>query len=467
MSASAFDLRDLLRWSGGAQLSGRSTAELRGVSIDTRNIAEGQLFVAVRGPNHDSHRYLAQAAEAGAAALLVEAEHFDAKGLPSELPVVGVRDTVAALGAVAAGHRARFEGPLVAITGSSGKTTTKEMCAAILGVAAPCLKTEGNLNNQFGLPLTLMRREDRHERVVVELGMNHRGEIAALAAIAMPTVAVVTNVGVAHIEFLGSQDAIGNEKGDIYASLGPDGVAVVNRDDPRACREADEKAPGAVLGFGLKDAEISAEELRFQDAGFAFRLKTPQGSADVHVAGLGDTTVINALAASAAALAAGVPLGEVATGLATYAPPRGRMAPVRLESGATVIDDSYNANPQSLRVALESLARLAATGRSVAVIGDMGELGEHAESAHRDAGAWTAELGIDSLIAFGERAPSVAEAAREAGMQPAQVHTGSDHAEVARQIRELTGPGDWVLVKGSRAMKMEKIIDALDAGEAD
>lgn len=465
MSASPFDLHDLLRWTGGAQLAGRSEARLTGVSIDTRSVQPGQLFVAIRGPNHDSHRYLAQAAEAGAAALLVESEHFDPSRLAPELPVVGVLDSVAALGAVAAAHRARFDGAVVAITGSSGKTTTKEMCAAVLSVAGPCLKTEGNLNNEFGLPLTLLRREDRHQRVVVEVGMNHRGEIAKLAAIARPTIAAVTNVGIAHIEFLGSQDEIGHEKGDLYASLGPDGVAVVNRDDPRVCSEAAAKAPGACVGFGLSDADVHASNVRFEDGGFSFTLATPEGRAPVHVAGLGDTTVINALAAAAVGVAARVPLGEIVTGLGRYEPPKGRMAQRRLESGATVIDDSYNANPQSLHAALQSLARLAEKGRSVAVVGDMGELGELAESAHQDAGKWVAELGIDFLFAFGERAGCVADAARAAGMDAAHIHTGSDHAEVGHRVREILGPEDWVLVKGSRAMKMEKIIESLEAGD--
>jgi UDP-N-acetylmuramoyl-tripeptide--D-alanyl-D-alanine ligase len=464
VSAEPFELRDVIAWTSGTQICGSASANLDGVSIDTRSIERGQLFVAVRGPNFDAHEFLPRAAKAGAAALLVERDHFRADGLAAELPVIGVEDAVKALGALASGHRARFDGPLVAITGSSGKTTTKEMCAAILGVGAPCLKTTGNLNNEFGLPLTLLRREAAHRRAVVEIGTNHPGEIATLSAIAAPTVAAITNVGVAHVEFLGSRDGIGQEKGDIYASLDADGVAVVNRDDHRVCREAQAKAPGRVIGFGMKDADVRAEGVHFDDAGgFEFRLITPAGSAPVQVAGLGDTTVINALAAAACAVAAGVPLAEIATGLERYVPPKGRMARHELKSGAVVIDDSYNANPDSLRVALESLARLAgeSRGRSIAVVGDMGELGDSAESAHRSAGAWVAELGIDFLFAFGKRADAVADAARSAGMAAEKVRAGSEHTRVAGEIRQLLTGGDWVLVKGSRAMQMEKIVSGL------
>ena len=243
-------------------------------------------------------------------------------------------------------------------------------------------------------------------------------------------------------------------------------MAVVNRDDERVRREAALRAPGRSIGFGLSKAEVSATDVRFDEAGgFEFRLITPEGEASVRVAGLGETTVINALAASAAALAADVPLEEIVTGLARYVPPLGRMVQHRLESGAIVIDDSYNANPESLRAALQSLSRLASGGRSVAVLGDMGELGESARAAHEDAGRWVAELGIDLLFAFGERASCVADAARAAGMGSADIHTGNDHAEIGRRIRKLLEPDDWVLIKGSRAMKMEKIIDSLATGD--
>jgi UDP-N-acetylmuramoyl-tripeptide--D-alanyl-D-alanine ligase len=355
---------------------------------------------------------------------------------------------------------------VVAITGSSGKTTTKEMCAAILEAAGPTLKTEGNLNNEFGLPLTLLGRESEHERLVVELGMNHRGEIARLAAVAQPDVALVTNVGVAHIEFLGSQEEIANEKGDLYASLRPGGCAVANLDDPLACAQAG-RFDGRILGYSCRDegeasADVRARGARFVEGGaFAFGLETPAGEATVQVTGLAATTVPNAAGAAAAALAAGAELEHVVDGLAAYRPPPGRMAPHPMPDGATVIDDSYNSNPVSLRSSLEALAALCGSGHGIAVVGDMGELGDTGDGAHRDAGRWASELGIGRVIAVGERAPLVVAGACEAGMDDSHARVAEGPEDASRQVREALEPGGWVLVKGSRAMKLERVVQAL------
>ncbi|HEY5656429.1 MAG TPA: UDP-N-acetylmuramoyl-tripeptide--D-alanyl-D-alanine ligase, partial [Myxococcota bacterium] len=256
-----FIAREAVEWSGGALAAGRADIQLRGVSIDTRSLEAGDLFVAIVGPHHDAHDYLEQAVGAGAAGLLVQRGRAMPSGLPSTLPVIAVDDTTRALGALAAGHRAGYTGPLVAITGSNGKTTTKEMCAAILSIAAPCLKNEGNLNNEFGLPLTLLRRDASHRSVVVEIGMNHRGEIANLAAIARPTVSAITNVGTAHIEYLGSREAIAAEKGDLIAQLDADGVAVLNADDPLVLEQgARTRARRLTFGFGA-DADVRPENV--------------------------------------------------------------------------------------------------------------------------------------------------------------------------------------------------------------
>jgi UDP-N-acetylmuramoyl-tripeptide--D-alanyl-D-alanine ligase len=458
-----FSVADVVRWSDGRLLSGSGDGELHGAVIDSRQAGPGDLFFAIVGPNHDAHRFVPQVADAGAAAVVVQKDRFD-DAAADGLAVIEVDDTTAALGAVAAGHRQRFSGPVVAITGSSGKTTTKEMCAAILRAAGPCLKTEGNLNNEFGLPLTLLRREADHRRAVVELGMNHRGEIARLAAIASPDVALVTNVGVAHIEFLGSQEEIANEKGDLYAALGQDGVAVVNLDDPFVSEQAT-RFGGRHLDYSCqREAEVCARDARFVDGGaFSFALSTPLGETRVSVSGLGATTVINATAAAAAAVAAGVAFEDVVAGLTSYRPPAGRMAPypVAGSDGAHVIDDSYNANPISMRASLEALASLAEPGAGVAVLGDMGELGDSADAAHRDTGARVAELGIGQLVVLGEHAPRVVAGARDAGMDEARARIASDPEEACRMVRERLAPRDWVLVKGSRAMKLERVVEAL------
>jgi UDP-N-acetylmuramoyl-tripeptide--D-alanyl-D-alanine ligase len=464
-----FELDDLLHWTGGRLRQGRRPPRFfSGVSIDTRTLRAGELFVAIRGEKHDAHDFLAGALAGGAAGLVVEIGRSADADLREPLPVVEVADTTRALGALAAGHRARFEGPMVAITGSSGKTTTKEMCASILSQAGPCLKTEGNLNNEFGLPLTLLRREREHCSAVVELGMNHRGEIARLAAIAKPTVALVTNVGTAHIEFLGSREEIAREKGDLFAGLGPGGVAVVNRDDPLVTAEA-ARARGKLFGYGrLTAAEVSARNVRFVEDGaphFELELETPQGSRALRVNGLGETHVINALAAAAAAMAAGADLDAVAAGLEACRPIGGRMAQRKLAGDINLIDDSYNANPQSMRAALETLARLGGRSQTAAVLGDMAELGESAPEAHRDIGRLAAELHIDFLFALGERAETLAAGAIAAGMDPTRVTAGCEHEDASRHLREVLRRDDWVLVKGSRAMKMERVVEALCAEE--
>jgi UDP-N-acetylmuramoyl-tripeptide--D-alanyl-D-alanine ligase len=442
-------------------------ALVRGASIDTRSVAPGELFVAIVGPSHDAHGFLDRAVEGGAAALVIERGR-DVPESARGIPVVAVEETTRALGEIAAGHRAGFDGPVVAITGSSGKTTTKEMCAAILSVAATCGKTAGNLNNNYGLPLTLLRRSEHDRSLVVEIGMNHRGEIKPLAAIARPTVGVITNVGTAHIEFLGSQDEIALEKGDLVASLADDGVAVLNADDPRVAAQA-ERTPAQVRLFGLgADADVRAESIQATDGrGYRFTLVAPEGRTAVEVEGLGEVTVANALAASAAALAAGASLDHVATGLARYAPVGGRLRVIELPGDVVVIDDTYNANPQSMTVALRSLAELrslaAANGaaRAVAVLGAMGELGEKAEDAHREVGRLAGELGLDVLFAIGDHAAALTDGAVEGGLEASCAHVAADHEEALSHLRVLLRGGDRVLVKGSRAMRMERVVEGL------
>ncbi|MDX1648292.1 MAG: UDP-N-acetylmuramoyl-tripeptide--D-alanyl-D-alanine ligase [Myxococcota bacterium] len=457
-----FDAATAARWTGARLARGDATRRFEAVSIDTRSLPPGSLFVAIRGPRHDAHAFLADALRAGAAGLLVEREDAVPADAPDALPVLVVEDGTRALGELATGHREGFDGPVVAITGSNGKTTTKEMCAAILGGVAPCLRNRGNLNNAYGLPLTLLERDAAHRAVVVEMGMNHRGEIAPLAAIARPDVGVLTNVGTAHIEFLGSREEIAREKGDLLAALPPDGVAVVNGDDPLACAQA-RRSPARVLRFGLgPEADVRAERVTpLGDRGHAFDLLAPPGRVPVHVAGLGETAVPNALAAAGAALAAGATLEQVAEGLARYEPAPGRMQRVTLPRNVILINDTYNANPQSVEVALRSLASLKGGSRGIAVLGDMGELGEDAVGAHRAAGALAAELGLDFLFVLGRHAKDVAEGALGAGMEPARVHVGGDHEETGAAVSRVLQGDDWVLVKGSRSMRMERVVDAV------
>jgi UDP-N-acetylmuramoyl-tripeptide--D-alanyl-D-alanine ligase len=454
-----FRARDAAAWAGATLVRGDAERVFSGVSIDTRTLRAGSLFVAIRGEHHDAHAFLASALSAGASGLLVE--RADAVPPQAELPVLVAPDGTRALGALAAGHRASFSGPVVAITGSNGKTTTKEMCAAILRELGPCLATEGNLNNQFGLPLTLLRREAEHRTLVVELGMNHRGEIAPLAAIANATVGVVTTIGTAHIEYLGSREAIAEEKGDLTAAIRADGVAVLPGDDPLGRAQAQRCRARTVLFGRGTNCEVRAVDVRAEGDGFAFRLIAREGEAALRAAGLGEPTVTNALAASAACLAAGASLAQLAAGLAKYAPAKGRMQQVKLASGALVIDDTYNANPQSMLAALASLERLRGAGRAFAVLGDMGELGAHAEAGHREVGARAGALRVDALYAFGKFAPLVREAALGAGLDAARIHLPENHDEIAHALQGTLRAGDVALVKGSRSMRMERVVEAL------
>jgi UDP-N-acetylmuramoyl-tripeptide--D-alanyl-D-alanine ligase len=450
-----FSAADAVRWTGGELVRGESESSFAGVTIDSRNVPAGSLFVAIAGARFDGHDFLDDAVRAGAAGCLVRLGH---KAPERASCAIAVEDTTRALGALAAGHRRRHAGPLVAITGSNGKTTTKEMCAAIFAVSGPCLKNEGNLNNEFGLPITLLRRGAEHKSVVVELGMNHRGEIARLAAIAQPRVGVITNAGTAHIEHLGSRENIALEKGDLVAALEADATAVLNADDPLVLAQAT-RTRARVVRFGRgEQADVRADGVSAtHDGRHRFALSAPQGKVEVSVAGLGETTVPNALAAAAAALASGVSLADVAAGLRHYSPVAGRLTPIALARGGLLIDDTYNANPQSMEVALRTLAR-GDGGRRIAVLGDMGELGEYGADAHRDAGALAAQLGIDRLYAVGSHAGEVVAAARAAGMDAASLHAGRDWEETAQRVLDGLAAGDRVLVKGSRSMKMERIV---------
>ncbi|MCS5637918.1 MAG: UDP-N-acetylmuramoyl-tripeptide--D-alanyl-D-alanine ligase [Myxococcota bacterium] len=461
----AFAAAEALAWTHGRLAQGSGETRFSGAGIDSRTIEPGQLFVAIRGEQHDAHAFVGNALERGATGIVVE-EAWLAENPPPETSIIAVDDCTAALGSLARGHRRRFPGPVVAVTGSNGKTTTKELIHSILSVSGPCLKNPGNLNNEFGLPLSLLARKDEHTRAVVELGMNHRGEIARLTAIAEPDVGIVTNVGSAHIEFLGSQEEIGREKGDLVAGMATGSVAILNRDDPRVMDQAS-RARGRVRTFGRQPgADVSAEDVRAEPEGhYAFRLVAPEGSVPIRVRGLAETTVINALAAAAGALAAEAKLEDTARGLADFRGVAGRMAERAMAGGAHLVDDTYNANPQSMRSALESLVRLTGDGRSVAILGDMGELGETSAAAHRQVGQLTAELGIDQLFVLGSHARRVAEGARAAGMEADRVHIEEGHTQLCESVQAFVRAGDWVLVKGSRAMQMERLVNILAAEE--
>jgi UDP-N-acetylmuramoyl-tripeptide--D-alanyl-D-alanine ligase len=452
------DLFEAAQATGGTASVGGHT--FVGVSTDSRAIAAGQLFVALRGDKFDGHDFAREVLAHGATAVMVD--HTWANEHGAGLPLLAVADTRFALGGLAGHWRARFDIPLIGITGSNGKTTVKEMCAAImreherrdeLDPAETVLATTGNLNNDIGLPLMLLRLHAGHRAAVIEMGMNHVGEIAYLTRLAKPTVVVVNNAQRAHLEGLGTLADVARAKGEIFEGLSDDGIAVINADDPQARLWHHQAAGRSIVTFGLdSDADVRASA---RSRGFSSEIKltAAQGSVEFELPAPGRHNVRNAVAAAAATLAAGVSLGTVAEALSRYAGIKGRLQRRPGIKGSLVIDDTYNANPDSMRAAIDVLASV--PGRRVFVMGDMGEVGEAAGQFHDEIGGYAKSQGIDKLLALGELS---AAAAHNFG-------SGGEHFKkiedlIARVHGELDADAS-VLVKGSRFMRMERVVEAI------
>jgi len=452
---SRFSLEELMKGSGGRLVSGSAAGELKGVSIDSRTLRSGEAFVAIRGHRLDGHDFCADALRKGAGALVVA----DPATVPPTraVPVILVDDTTLALQRLARFHRARFELPVVAITGSNGKTTTKELTAAVLSVRFRVLKSEGSLNNQWGVPLTLLRLAPEHEALVIEIGMSALGEIAALAAIAQPTIGVLTNIGPVHLEFLGSLEAVQKAKGELVRTIGPEGTVVLNADDPLVLALAKE-ARGRVVTFGFEaSAHVRARGVARDKSALAFTLVIGVSSAPVSLPLAGRHNVSNALAAAAVGSLFGLAPREIAEGLGRARPAAHRLT--WIDAGGTMIlDDCYNANPSSVAAALETLVEEPGV-RTIAVLGDMLELGAAAEAAHLEVGRLAARLGVERLYGFGPLSRSTVSGARAAGLLTA--HAVSDLETLIEEIRREVQPGDRILIKGSRGMKMERILERL------
>jgi UDP-N-acetylmuramoyl-tripeptide--D-alanyl-D-alanine ligase len=380
------------------------------------------------------------------------------------LPLLAVPDTLAALGNLARFHRRRFAIPLVGVTGSNGKTTTREMVACILATRGPVLRTEGNLNNEVGVPLTLLRLDAGHTAAVIEMGMSHAGEIARLAAIAEPGVGVVTNASAAHLHDLGTVEAVARAKGELYQGLPADGVAVANADDARMLARA-RKCGRRVLTFsGGADRQadvVVVAPVAQDEAGLSFALGIGTKEVPVRLSLVGAHNAVNAAAAAAATLALGCSDREIVRGLAEVRPVGRLLRMERLTSGVLLLDDCYNANPASMAAALLTLSALARGGRAAAVLGDMLELGPAEEAAHRELGALAAASGLALLATFGPRSRLSHEAALAAGLPPGQALHTEDPSTLASWARERLRPGDVLLVKGSRGMKLERLVEAL------
>ncbi len=418
-----------------------------GVSTDTRTLSAGNLFVALRGPHFDGHRYLQQAQARGAVAAAVS--QLQTGGLPQ----LQVEDTRLALGSLAAHWRSRFDLPLVAVTGSNGKTTVKEMLAAILRRCGNTLVTQGNFNNDIGVPHTLFRLGPEHAYAVVELGANHPGEIAYLTGLAQPLVALINNAGPAHLEGFGSIEGVARAKGELFASAGPQTTCVINADDTYAPVWRSLAAPRPTVSFGLEmQADVSAQ-WRGDIDGSDVQLRTPKGQAHTRLALPGRHNVMNALAAAGAACALDIDPAVIAAGLADVQPVKGRWQSLQGINGVRIIDDTYNANPASLDAGLALLA--ASDGERWLVLGGMGELGESGRHLHTDTGTAARRAGVTRLFTLGELA---ALAAQSFGPGASAYDS---HEALVTDLRAALQPGVTLLVKGSRSMQMERVVRAL------
>jgi UDP-N-acetylmuramoyl-tripeptide--D-alanyl-D-alanine ligase len=430
----------------GGRISGGNPM-FTGVSTDTRSLRAGDLFVALRGERFDGHAFLAQARSAGASAAMVDSDHQG----EFPLPVMVVDDTKRSLGELARQWRARFSPALVAVAGSNGKTTVKEMLAAILRADAgdqAVLATAGNLNNDIGLPLTLLRLRAAHRCCAIELGMNHKGEIAYLARIAAPTVALVNNAQREHLEFMNSVEEVAEENAAVYEALPGAGVAVVNADDAHAGFFRGRAGARRVVDFGLEASALVGGSYSLKALSSDLLVRTPSGSCKATLAIPGLHNVRNALAAAACAYAVGINERTIGEGLSAFRPYTGRLQVKQARGGATVIDDSYNANPDSVRAAIDVLA--SCPGPTALVLGDMGEVGAQGAEFHREVGAYAAAKKIARLYAIGDATRHAVEA----------FGAGGRHFDSVDQL--VAGiEGSSILVKGSRFMKMERVVAAL------
>jgi UDP-N-acetylmuramoyl-tripeptide--D-alanyl-D-alanine ligase len=466
-----FNGHDILKATGGIMIQGNPAGLFSGVSTDSRQITKGNLFIPLKGDRYDGHDFLATAAEGGAAGLLIRKDSVE-KHLPQDesMSIIVVEDTLRALGDVAHYWRKNFTAPVVAITGSSGKTTTKEMIADIAGLSKSVIKAQGNFNNLVGVPLTLLNLRDRHDVMILELGTNRRGEIERLTRIAEPDIGLITNIGPAHLEGLKSLDAVREEKCDLFRNMAVSKVAIINMDD-EAIRTSAHVWHGKRITFGLgRNADVSAENIRKKGRhGVSFDLRIAEIRQEIHLSATGEHNIYNALAAAATSWALEIAHPVICQGLTAFKPVSGRMEIRQLKNGVFIINDTYNANPASVREALRTLKDLRGDHASTVILGDMLELGDHACEMHEGIGGLMADTGVGTIFLRGRLSQATAAGAVKRNMSGNRIFFFETPEEVIPHLKSTLKTGDWVLVKGSRMMKMEEvvrvIIEAFGSGE--
>jgi len=450
---SIFQIAEL---AAAAVSSGDGNAPIEKISTDSRTIKRGELFVALRGENFNGHNFIESVAKTGAAGAIVD---LNWKGeILANFAVIRVEDTLRAYQNLAANYRKSLSLKVLAITGSNGKTSTKDFAAAVVAHRFRVTKTQGNFNNHVGLPRTMLEATSQDEVAVWEIGMNHPGEVAMLAKLAAPDAAIITNIGVAHIEFMGSREAIAAEKGALAQAVAPDGTVILNADDPFSKKIA-VGTRAKVVFAGTTKGTIRASEITQSATGTDFTILEGAHRCRAQLPVPGLHMVQNALLAVAAGRMFGLSLEDCAAGLAAAPLTKARLQIKRIR-GVQFIDDSYNANPESMKAALHTLVELDADGKRIAVLGEMRELGKESARGHREVGETAAELGVDQLIAIGDMAAVIAEAARNAGLQNTSIARST--SEAAELLGEIAASGDLVLVKGSRAARTERVIEAFE-----
>ncbi len=451
------DLNFILSATNGKLLSGKRDVMFNGVSTDTRNIAKDEIFFALKGDNFNGEEFINEAFARGAGGAVVEsASYQDRNGKV----LIEVPSTLKALGDLASDWRRSFPHlKLAAITGSNGKTTTKEMTWSIVSLKHKTLKNTGNFNNLIGLPLTLFKLSDEYTAAVVEVGMNDFGELKRLSEIARPDIGAITNIGHAHLEKLGGLDGVAKAKGELVENFNEHNIFVVNLDDPRVEEIANRlKCRKITYGINSKEAMISASEIESSDfSNITFNMNVQGSEFPVRLKGIGLHNVMNSLCAAGVALSLGCDTAQIREGLERFTPTQMRLQVVDTPFGFKVINDAYNANPDSMRRAIDELVRLKGRGRAIAVLGDMLELGEGSEYEHREIGKYLSTCGVDDVIAYGSYAANILEGA---GSLMAASHVMT-HQEAAELLIEKALPDDLVLIKGSRGSKMEQVIKAL------
>lgn len=458
-----FTVDEILKATGGKIIKKSSSGTFRGLSTDSRQISEGALFLPIIGERFDGHDFIAAAVKDGALGSLVQnGLEEKTKALPGNITLISVNDTLKALGDIAHFWRKKFELPVIAVTGSSGKTTTKEMIAGVIGLTKKVLKSRGNFNNLVGLPLTLLEINATHEVAIVEMGTNRSGEIGRLTQIAMPDVGVITNIGPAHLEGLESMDAVRKEKWDLFNNMGTKGTAIINNDDD-SLRELAGRWEGETVTFGIEnDADVRAGHIsKYERTVTGFTLTINRISRELTMSTTGKHNIYNALAAAASCRAVGIEYDLICKGLMSFKPISRRMEILNLKNGAFLIDDTYNANPASVSVALKTLKDLRGKQRSTVILGDMLELGLWAEEMHEDIGSLIADTGVDEVFLRGTFSCAVAEGAVRKGLKSDRIYFPETTEEIVTHLMQHLKEGDWVLVKGSRKMKMEEIVREL------